>query len=483
VDAIAFSSVSKAFAGRAAVSDVTVKMPDHALSFVLGENGAGKSTLLKCAAGLLRPDQGVIAVGGKVLKKFTPGEAMASGVAMVAQHFTLIEELSAIENLVLGSEPQQRGVIDWNVARANAGKVIDQLAVRVDLDDRVATLDVGDKQRLEIARALYRDARVIILDEPTAVLTPLEAEKLYQVLQGLVAGGLSVVVVTHKLDEVARYGSSAVVLRRGKLVKKFDFAEAPASVDALAAAIMGERRPVARLQRTRALGEVGLRLLGVRVPPRLQDATLDVRAGEIVGLAGVEGNGQQELLEAIGGLVELAQGAIAPPHIAMVYGDRHAEGLVLDATVEDNLLLGSLERSARHGWLDERDTRVRAKALAQKAQIVPDDVTMDARALSGGNQQKLVVARALDEVQQGARAMVLSHPTRGVDVQAARAIWSQIESAADAGVATLVISADLSELRDHCDRIAVIAKGRIIGSYESTLSDERLGALMLGAAT
>ncbi len=478
--AISFSDVSKSFSGKAAVSDVTVNLPDHALSFVLGENGAGKSTLLRCATGLLAPDRGVIAIGGVPLATFTTREAANRGVAMVAQHFALINEMTAIENVVLGNEPVRFGRIDWDLAKRKTGKALDELGFSIDLDTRVGALDVGDKQRLEIGRALYRDARVIVLDEPTAVLTPQEATRLYEALQALVGRGRCVIVVSHKLDEVVRHGASAVVLRHGKVVKEFNFLQAPASTHALASAIMGKEEVATRRKTVRACGEPVLCLSNVCVPPRLRGASLEVRAGEIVGLAGVEGNGQEELLEAIGGLRELESGTITPSNVAMVYGDRQTEGLVMEASVEDNLLLGDLERSAHRGFIDEGNVRRRADALAFLAGIEPPDVTIKTRALSGGNQQKIVVARALQAVANGARALVIAHPTRGVDVEAASGLWEQIDRAAAAGVATLVMSADLNELRTHCDRIAVIAKGRIVGSFDSGLSDEEFGVLMLG---
>ncbi len=490
LDVIAFSGVKKSFAGAVAVDDVTVNLPDHALSFVLGENGAGKSTLLRCAAGLLRPDRGAVAIDGAELTEFTPREATRRGVAMVEQHFSLIGDLTAIENVVLGLEPSSPfGRIDWPLARMKAKKALDELGFNVDLDSRVERLDVGDKQRLEIARALYRDARVIVLDEPTAVLTPQETTSLYDALLTLVSRGRSIVVVSHKLDEVVKYGARAIVLRRGKLVKEFDFTSAPyrslpvGSLAELSSAMMGREgaatRP--RIGRT-ALGPV-LCLSHVCVPPRLHDATIEIRAGEIVGLAGVEGNGQQELLEAIGGLTKPSSGTIAPSDVAMVYGDRNTEGLVMDASVEDNLLLGDLGQSVVGIFIDETDARRRAEAIATSSAIAPHDVTSSVGALSGGNQQKVVVARALHEVERGAKALVIAHPTRGVDVEAAASLWEQIERATETGVATLVLSADLNELRTHCDRIAILSKGRIVGTYEPTLSDEEFGVLMLGGGT
>lgn len=482
--------LSKTYGDVRAVRGVSVAFEAGRIHAVVGENGAGKSTLLKMAAGVVTPDTGAVFVDGARLAPHTAASAIARGVGMVQQHFALVPVFTALENVMLGAEPVGAlGRLDLARARAKITAVARELGADLPLDAPVETLGVGDRQRLEIARALYRDARILVLDEPTAVLTPGEADALYATLRRLADKGHAVVVVTHKLDEVRFHADDVTVMRRGErietraLVRRDDD-----EARALAEAIMGGEAPAPIERRASAGGDVRLDVKDVRLGRALRGVTLSVCAGEIVGIAGVEGNGQRELVRVLAGLDApdagsvtggAAQGFARP--IAVVHEDRHAEGLVLDASVRDNLVLGELARFARHGWLDLDALDADARTRLARAGVVPPDPELGASTLSGGNQQKIVVARAVARTELGASALVVAHPTRGVDLGAARAIHQELLDAASHGIAVLVVSADLHELRALCDRILVMARGKIVAEMPPTANDRDLGAAMLGA--
>jgi simple sugar transport system ATP-binding protein len=480
--ALSVERIEKRYGPVQAVAGVTLAFAAGRIHAVVGENGAGKSTLLKVAAGIVAADAGEVKVRGERLQPHTAREAISRGVGMVQQHFALVGALTAIENVMLGAEPVRGLVLDVAAARARASAVAREMGVTLAWDAPVATMGVGDRQRLEIVRTLVRDARVLILDEPTAVLTPGEASALYATLRRLAAGGRAVVVVTHRLDEVRDHADDVSVLRRGRLVSTGAFDRSDEALRAVTRDIMGEEPP-APIERRRGSGrgDVRLELRDVRVAPGLRGATLTVRAGEIVGVAGVEGNGQRELVRVLSGLDAPDAGTLQSAEVAVVHEDRHAEGLILDASVRDNLVLGELGAFSRHGWVDAAAVERAARARLDRARIVPPDLDAPARALSGGNQQKIVVARAVARADRAA-VLVFAQPTRGVDLGAARAIHAEIVGAADAGKAVLVLSADLGELRALCDRILVIARGRIVADLPPDASDERIGEAMLGAA-
>ncbi len=488
---LALEGISKSFGPVHAVQDASVAIAPGTIHAVVGENGAGKSTLLKIAAGVLSPDAGVVRVDGRVLAPHTAAEAIRRGVAMVQQHFALIGPFSVLENLVLGSEPTRgpAGALDLRAARADAERVGRDLGVDLPLDARLETLGVGDRQRVEIARALLRRASVIILDEPTAVLTPSESSALYDTLRRLADGGRAIVVVTHKLDEVTSYADRVTVMRRGRIVQGTELlsgepagAGAQARAGALARAIMGGDPPVPVTRRPGTLGPPRLVLRGVSLGRALTDISFEVRGGEIVGIAGVEGNGQRELVRVLAGLQTPTAGSIeGGADASVVHEDRQAEGLILDAAVRDNLLLGELARYARFGVLGVLDQRAidrDARARADRFDVVPRDLGAVARSLSGGNQQKIVMARAIAR-ERG--VLVVAHPTRGVDLGATGAIHAQLLAAAGAGAAVLVISADLQELRALSDRILVMARGGIVAELSPSSSDAEIGANMIGA--
>jgi ABC-type uncharacterized transport system ATPase subunit len=473
--------IAKRFESVLAVAGASLEARPGRIHAVVGENGAGKSTLLKIAAGLLLHDEGGVFLDGRELSPHTPREALRRGVAMVQQHFALVDVFTALENVVLGAEPARSlGRLDVALARDKVLSIARELGVEIPLDARVSSLGVGDRQRVEIARALFRDASVIILDEPTSVLAPQEAEALYAALRRLAALGRTIVVVTHKLDEVRAHADVVTAMRRGKVVRHEERSlEHPLDIEALADAIMGDEKPPPVVRLPGELGDAVLSVSDVTLGRSLSGIGLEVRAHEIVGIAGVEGNGQRELVELLAGLTDPDAGNVTVKGgvASVVYEDRHDQGLVLDATVRDNLLLGELGRFTHRGVLDSHRMEDVAREREAHGGVRPPDLDLPARALSGGNQQKVVTVRT---VSRGALLLVLAHPTRGVDLGAARVIHGQVLEAARTGAGVLVVSADLSELRTLCDRILVMRRGAFVASFEPSASDAAIGAAMLG---
>lgn len=484
-------SIERRFGAVHAVRGVSVSFRPGEIHAVVGENGAGKSTLLRIGAGLLVPDSGTVRIDDRPLTPHTPREALARGVAMVEQHFALVGVFDALENIILGAEPTRGpGLLDRAAAAKRITAIVRELDLDLPLDVPVEELGVGERQRVEIVRVLFREAKVVILDEPTAVLTPTEAQALYATLRRLAAQGRAVAVVTHKLDEVHAYADRVTVLRHGArvLTRAVDRKRARAEeTDALATAIMGETSRDDVVRAPTAKGEPRLVIEDVHVGRALRGVALTVRSGEVVGVAGVEGNGQRELVAVLSGLRAPDRGRVLidgattrDDDVAVVFEDRHALGLVLDADVEENLLLGDLGQFSRGGFLDTSGIRNEAERRLANGGVEPPDRTLPARALSGGNQQKIVIARAMARVERGARALVLSHPTRGVDQRTSRAIFRRVIEAAAGGAAVLVLSADLAELRTLADRILVIAKGAFVGEFAPTATDAEIGRAMLG---
>lgn len=428
------------------------------------------------------PDSGTVLVRGEPLEPHTPKEGISRGVAMVMQHFALVPVFTALENIMLGAEPVRGfGVLDTASARNRATAIAKELGADFELDVPVETLGVGDRQRIEIARALYRDAKLLILDEPTAVLTKSEVALLYGTLRRLADAGTGIVVVTHKMDEVRAHADVVTVMRKGSVV--FSRAmERGGDVDDITKAIMGDgghdHAPSAD-DAKHELGEPVCSMKDVVVGRGLRGLSLDVRSGEIVGVAGVEGNGQRELISVLAGDVKPDTGAVSGGPFAIVHEDRQHEGLVLDASLRDNIVLGELgSYSNRLGLLDLESLEREAKSRLDRSGA-PNDLDRTARSLSGGNQQKIVVERAL---ARSAKAIIASQPTRGVDLGAAKDIHARIRAAAAKGTGVLVISADLDELRTLASRILVIARGKIVADVPPSTSDDEIGRLMLGGA-
>jgi simple sugar transport system ATP-binding protein len=501
--------VTRRFGELTAVSEATAELLPGEIHAIVGENGAGKSTLMKMAAGVLAPSDGKVLVDGTPLSPPTAAEAIRRSIGMVHQHFMLVGAFRAVENLVLGSEPVGAGGrLDLGSALERARALMKSSGLDVPLESLTDALTVGQRQRLEILRVLYRGARAILLDEPTAVLSPIEAEELYGTLRRLADEGRTIAVVTHRLDEVVRFADRVTVMRRGRVVLLGPApapaegpAEAPRSSgakaqDELTRAIMGGEPPPAfqppALARDAAkVLEIEKLVLEDEAGRRVLDGLdLSARSGEIVGIAGVEGNGQRELVRALAGLEPRTAGRVAVAGrdvswqttpaarrnaLGIVHEDRHVDGLVLEASVGDNLVLGDLGVPG----LDEAATVTRRIA---EFQVVPPEPTRLAAELSGGNQQKLIMARTLDRVRAGgARAvLVCAQPTRGVDVGAAAGIHRAIGEAAKAGLAVVVVSADLAELRKLSHRISVIRRGRIVTTLPPDADEQRIGRAMLG---
>jgi ABC-type uncharacterized transport system ATPase subunit len=479
---LSLDCLDKRYGAVHAVDGVSLDFAAGTIHAVVGENGAGKSTLLKMAAGIVAPDGGSVRIGGELLVPSTAAQAIRRGVGMVQQHFALVGALSAVENIMLGAEPVRRlGRLDVARARARADAVARELGVSLPWDVPVDTLGVGDRQRLEIVRALVREARVVILDEPTAVLTPGESGQLYGTLRRLADGGRAVVVVTHRLDEVRDHADEVSVLRRGKLVSTRALARGDRA-DALRDVtrdVMGQEPPPPLERRARATGEVLLEVREVHLGRALRGVTLRVRGGEIVGVAGVEGNGQRELVRVLAGLDPPDRGEVRSGPIAVVHEDRQAEGLVLAASVRDNLVLGELARFTRFGLVDAKALEREARSRLDRGHVDPPDLDSVTAVLSGGNQQKVVVARAIGRSARVA-AFVFAQPTRGVDLGAARAIHGEILRAAEDGKAVLLVSADLAELRTLSDRLLVLARGRVVADLPPDAPDAQVGEAMLG---
>ncbi len=416
---IQLASVTRRIGDCVAVDRADLELVPGEIHAVVGENGAGKSTLMKMAAGVAAPTAGRVLVDGALLTPATPAEAIRRGIGMVHQHFMLIGAFPAIENVILGSEPVRAGGrLDLDSARSRAEAIMESAGLRVPLDALTDTLTVGERQRLEILRVLYRGAKALLLDEPTAVLSPLEADELYATLRALAEGGSTVAVVTHRLDEVSRFADRVTVMRRGRVVLSRAFTRGTDSSDELTRAIMGGEPPppfalpALPADAPTVLAIAQLSLTDVGGQRRLAGVDLSVRAGEIVGVAGVEGNGQRELVRAIAGLEPRASGTIEiagrdlagsdvrarRPVLGVVHEDRQIEGLLLDATTGDNLILGDLG-DAPAGFAEGATISRRI----ERFRIHPTDPSRLAGELSGGNQQKIVLARALDRAGASTR--------------------------------------------------------------------------------
>lgn len=478
--------ISKTYGGVRVVSNVELTVSAGKVLVIAGENGAGKTTALRVLAGLVRPDSGEVEVAGARAVEASPRAARAAGVALVAQHFSLVEGLSALENVVLSAPPKGPwGAFRADLARQKVEAILSRLGARVDLSSDVAALGVGERQRLELARALFADAKVLLLDEPTAILSPREADDLYGILHDLAAEGRAVAVVSHKLDEIRRHADAVTVLRRGEVTLDEPLSRGAVDAETMARvehAILGgataRLEPAPPRERGAAVATLTRASVG-----RLRELELVVSVGEIVGVAGVAGNGQEELVHLLAGAVGAESGSVSlPAQVAVVHEDRHREGLCLDVPLRDNVLLGEHARYSRFGLLDAKamDAEARRRLEAVRVRGSGDALELDlpARALSGGNQQKVVCARAFARVSAGAKLLVLAHPTRGVDPGAAHTIREGIRDAASS-CGVVVVSADLGELRELASRILVLFRGRA-RELSVTSSDEEIGRAMLG---
>ena len=511
--AVQMQGIVKRFGSVVANRGATLEVPPGTIHALVGENGAGKSTLMHILGGLYQPDEGRVEVDGRDVTGWTTRQAIAAGVGMVHQHFMLVPTLTVTENIILGREPKRGAAINMALAQEEVRALGEQFGLAVDPRRRVADLSVGEAQRVEILKTLLRGARILILDEPTAVLSPPEIRELWRVLRRLQEGGATTVLITHKLDEVMEISSEITVMRSGETTARLATAET--SPREIAKAMVGREvdLPGALAERESGTGnrdsdlarsivpggEHALEVQNLVVATPLRSRAVDgvtfaVAPGEIFGIAGVEGNGQTELIEAIAGLRKASSGTVllgnrvmtrasvrerTESGLAHIPEDRHRRGLVLDFPVRDNLILGLQHRFALRGLLDGNAIDRQAARQIENFDIRPHDATRLARALSGGNQQKIIVAR---EMGRDYRVLLASQPTRGVDVGAIEFIHGQLRAARAEGKAVLLVSAELSEVLALADRIAVMYRGRfvaILSRAEATV--ERLGALMTGA--
>ncbi|MET1132757.1 MAG: ABC transporter ATP-binding protein [Aeromicrobium sp.] len=499
--AVRLRGIGKRFPGVIANDDINIDVRRGTIHALVGENGAGKSTLMKILYGVQPPDSGTIEINGEQVALHSPADAIKAGVGMVFQHFMLADNLTVLENVVLGAE-RLHGI--GAKARAEVMKISDSYGLGIQPDRLVEELGVGARQRVEILKVLYRGARIVILDEPTAVLVPQEVDELFGNLRGLKAEGLSVIFISHKLDEVLSVADEITVIRRGTTVRTV---EDPSGVTArqLAELMVGSELPSPSTEASTVTDEVLLRVRDLSLPseftseggrPLLDGISFEIHRGEVLGIAGVEGNGQAELVEAImgmrpasNGLVELAGSDLShrstrerrEDGIGYIPEDRHRHGLLLDAPLWENRILGHQSRppSVRHGLIDKRGARTDTQRIIDEYDVRTPGPDVLARALSGGNQQKLIVGR---EMSSDPTLLIASHPTRGVDVGAQAAIWQHIKDARRKGLAVLLISADLDELIGLSDRIEVILRGRFVGSFDpNDVTPERLGSAMTGA--
>jgi simple sugar transport system ATP-binding protein len=494
---VAADGITKRFGSLVANDNVSFDARAGEVHALIGENGAGKSTLMSVLYGLLRPDAGRVLVDGRPVRFNSCADAMRCGIGMVFQHFLLIERFSVAHNVLLGREPAARGLIDRRSAQAEVARVAARYGFALDPNAPVEQLGVGARQQVELLKVLERDARILILDEPTAALTPQETAALFDVVRRLRAEGRAVIFIAHKLKEVLAIADRITVLRRGRVVGSVPRCEADESL--LGTLMVGRAVDVdARMPRqTQPAGAV-LRVRDMRVlrddgSAGLEGLSLEARAGEILGIAGVEGSGQSELCEALYGLRAVDGGKIELQGLDItrkstcerrflglryVPPDRQREGLVLDFDTLENALLGDQRRFAKGVLVDRAAADRRAGEIARQYDIAAFNPSLPARAYSGGNQQKLVIGR---ELTDDAVAVIACAPTRGVDVGATVAIHAKLRAIRDKGVAIVLVSYDLDELRALSDRIVVLCGGEAAGELRPEESDDAtLGMLMGG---
>ncbi|MFL6211683.1 MAG: ABC transporter ATP-binding protein [Pyrinomonadaceae bacterium] len=496
-------NITKRFGGVLANDRINITVKQGTIHAIVGENGAGKSTAMRIAYGFYTADEGEIVIDGQVRRIQTPHDAIALGVGMVHQHFMLIEPMTVTENIVLGAEPGSVGALDLNKAAQKIRALSEEFKLSIDPHATIEHLSVGQQQRVELLKALYREARLLILDEPTAVLAPQEVEEFFAILRRMRAQGKTVVIITHKLSEVLAISDEVTVMRDGHVVGRVQTKETNA---AELARLMVGREVLLRVEKPPA--EAGAAVLSVEHlvvtardgTRRLQGISFQVRAGEIVGVAGVEGNGQTELIEALAGLVPPAQlsGVInylgrdiarrdararRELRIAHIPEDRHRRGLLLDFDLNENAVLGVHYRppvttSVGNVLLDDGAIRKRTTGIIEDFDVRPANQDLPARALSGGNQQKLIIGR---EFILQPKLLLVSQPTRGVDIGAIEFIHSKLVRLRDEGCAVLLVSAELEEVTALADRLLIIHDGELVGEVDPTRATlEEIGLLMTG---
>jgi simple sugar transport system ATP-binding protein len=490
--------ITKRFPGVVANDHVDFDLRKGEVHALLGENGAGKSTLMNILYGLYRADEGEILMGGERVSFGSAKDAIERGIGMVHQHFMLIPVMTVAENIVLEIEPTKAGVLlDYDAAVERVREISQRFGLAVDPSALVENIGVGQQQRVEILKALYRGARILILDEPTAVLTPQEAGELFAIIKSLQANGTSIIFISHKLNEVLEIADRITVLRRGK---KIDTVPREGATEEGLARMMVGREVLFRVEKRPS--EPGATLLELRSLtvnddrglPAVRDVSFAVRAGEIVGLAGVEGNGQSELIEAItglrgahGGEVVVGGRVIGHPTarrmldagVGHIPEDRQRRGLVLEFTIAENIALHDYNRppDSKWGWLFPRRLTQRAARLIREFDVRGGGPQTRSGSLSGGNQQKVVAAR---EIARDPRVLIAAQPTRGLDVGAIEYLHRRLVEERDEGRAILLVSLELDEILSLSDRILVMYEGRIVGEHARDTTEEEIGLEMLG---
>jgi ABC-type uncharacterized transport system ATPase subunit len=491
--AVALRGIVKRFPGVLANDHVDLTVAPGEIHALMGENGAGKSTLMSILYGLSQPDAGTVELDGRPVSFTSAAAAIEAGIGMVQQGFALFDTLSVTDNVIFGAEPRRRGLVDRRAARAAVAELIERHGLRLRPTDRVGDLPVGVRQQVEILKLLYRQARVLILDEPTAVLTPAETDRLFDVLRGLAAEGRTILFVSHKLHEVLALSDNVTVLRDGRVT--LSCATSDTDRAALAAAMTGRDVELDKIYPVGVPGEVLLSAQGLTMGghPALEDVSLEVRAGEVVGIAGVAGNGQTELVAAIAGLRRLDSGVVTvggkdvsslpvrdrrAAGLAHVPEDRAAVGSAPGARLDDNLAVGFQCRLARRGFLRPRTIREHGSKIVAEYGVRAAGVDVAMRTLSGGNQQKAILGR---ELAHDAPVLLVEQPTRGVDIGAVVQIHQRIIDYRDAGHAVLLVSAELSEIRALADRVLVMYEGKVVASLtKEEATYEALGLAMAG---
>ena len=495
---IEMREITKVFGEFVANDKINLQLRKGEIHALLGENGAGKSTLMNMLAGLLEPTSGEIVVNGQVVKLDSPSKAASLGIGMVHQHFMLVEAFTVAENIILGSELTKNGVLDIARATKEIMDLSERYGLAVDPSAKVADISVGAQQRVEILKTLYRGADILIFDEPTAVLTPSEIDELMAIMKNLVKEGKSIILITHKLDEIRAVSDRVTVIRRGKSIETVEIVGAT-NAD-LAEMMVGRSVSFKTEKQAAQPKEVVLSIKDLvvnenRGVPAVKNLSLDVRAGEIVGIAGIDGNGQSELIQAITGLRKIESGSIelkgrsisglhprqiTEMSVGHVPEDRHRDGLVLDMMISENIALQTYykEPLSKNGILNYGNIISHAKKLMQEFDVRAASEIVPASALSGGNQQKAIIAR---EINRDPDLLIVSQPTRGLDVGAIEYIHKRLIEARDNGKAVLVVSFELDEILNVSDRIAVIHDGKIQGIVTpETTNKQELGVLMAG---
>src|SRR5918911_370017 len=495
-------NITKRFGDVLANDHINITIKPGTIHAIVGENGAGKSTAMRIAYGFYTADSGEIVVDGEVRSITTPHDAIALGIGMVHQHFMLVEPMTVAENIVLGAEPGAATSLDLNKAAKKIQALSNEFGLAINPNAVIENLSVGQQQRVELLKALYRQARILILDEPTAVLTPQEVEEFFVILRGMREQGKTVIIITHKLSEVLAISDEVTVMRDGRVVGRLETAKTNA---AELARLMVGRDVLLRIEKPQA--NAGATVLSVRDlsmvaedgTRRLDQVSFDVRSGEIVGIAGVEGNGQTELIEALAGLIlppavsgvtefegqditHLNARRRKERGIAHIPEDRHRRGLLLDFDLSENSILGVHYRrpavSFANVLLDDKAIHRRAEEVIRDFDVRPPNPDLPARALSGGNQQKLIIGR---EFELQPELLLVSQPTRGVDIGAIEFIHRKLVELRDEGCAILLVSAELEEVTSLADRLLVIYHGRIVGEVDPKQStQEEIGLLMTG---